>query len=781
VKLFFKITNKWVKTTIITTLLLLLPLFSLAHAGVDVDVMGPLIIGDPFQINDEISVKEWNEFESRLKTLKSYGVEGVTIDIWWGVVHSGPKSYNWEYYDKIDEVVKRVGMKWVPIFSFHQLGDNVNDPKRITLPSHVLALAQTKGYLYKDVNGRENYEAVSVWATEKVLYLYKEFFSEFYKHFEGRTDAIKQIYIGLGSAGELRYTSYNKDTYPGHGDLWAYSGLAIEAFRDFVLEKYNGDLSKVARSWGINSINRENIYPPMEGESFFTNGQHLTQYGKDFFDFYHQSLIKHMKLLVGAGLEVFRAEGSSLMKVPLSVKVPGVHWTVGAEGSGKRLAELVAGLVPSSSPYFLNPSEEGAGYDELFRQVKSMASDMVLDFTCIEKSDYDDSKANTMPKSLSRWIIATAKRNGLKLEGENALPSFGAPDFWKNINDALMSGYEEITILRMDDIFNEANRKIALDGIRDITKPFFMSMDLSAEELAIISFLEADKLDKLQTLEVAQRKRVIVDMAMEKMQEQRVYGYNLSDIVISNMDMLFGSGDLVNQYLRMFVYGADNYEDRRSNIRTISEYVFISKWLLDAGNTKLLPYKEKILSLDNRIKYAETWVTRSPKVDILKKYYIKYMLEFKGIKLDKDLNMLEALIDLKMDIFNNIEEIIKTETGKNLLFGTEKENGMDGVLYYMFNNAELIQETTMKEVAEYQNMIIGLEVLRVIQDKEIKSRTVPELTYVVRLNAKAETIERYYRDKAELSESKDKEYFEAKRKEVEKLRVKTTRYIRERM
>jgi len=231
----------------------------------------------------------------------------------------------------------------------------------------------------------------------------------------------------------------------------------------------------------------------------------------------------------------------------------------------------------------------------------------------------------------------------------------------------------------------------------------------------------------------------------------------------------------------MFVYGADNYEDRRSNIRTISEYVFIAKWLLDAGNTRLLPYKEKILSLDNRIKYAEIWVLRSPKVDILKKYYIKYMLEFKGIKLDKDLNMLEALVDLKMDIFNNIEEIVKTETGKNLLFGTEKENGMDGVLYYMFNNAELIQETTMKEVAEYQNMIIGLEVLRVIQDKEIKDRTVPELTYVTRLNMKAESIERYYRDKAELSDAKDKEYFEAKRKEVEKLRVKTTRYIRERM
>ena len=47
------------------------------------------------------------------------------------------------------------------------------------------------------------------------------------------------------------------------------------------------------------------------------------------------------------------------------------------------------------------------------------------------------------------------------------------------------------------------------------------------------------------------------------------------------------------------------------------------------------------------------------------------MLEFKGIKLDKDLNMLNTY-RFKMDIFNNIEEIIKTRDWKEFVIWDRK-------------------------------------------------------------------------------------------------------------
>jgi len=744
----------------------------------DVDVMGPLTIGDPYDLNDENSQKEWVEFEKNLQVLKRYGIDGVTIDIWWGVVQSGSTVYNWEYYDKVDEVVKRVGMKWVPIFSFHQLGENVNDPKHIPLPPFVLALAQSKGYLYKDAKGKESYESVSVWATDKILYLYKNFFSEFKKHFQGRSEAIKQIYIGLGPAGELRYPSYNKDTYPGYGDLWAYSNLAKAAFKDFVLKKYNYDLIAVAKAWGRNFVSDSDILPPNSVPDFFNLGGHLTEYGKDFFDFYHSSLIEHMKKVVGVSIEVFKAEGSELSKTPLSIKIPGVHWTISADINNKRLAELMAGLITTSSPYFLEPSEAGAGYDDIFLELKKLSPDMVLDFTCIEKSDNEDPKAYTMPKSLTKWIAATAKRHQLKLEGENALPTFGDPVFWPNIYDAMNSGYEELTLLRMDDILSDDNRKVALEGISEITKPDFTTFNLSPAELAIISFLDGEKIEGLnEGMDQVQRNRLIVNEGISKLTRLELAGKRAMDVVKGNMELLFGSGDLVTQYLTTFVYGESNYDQRIANLNIITHYTNQTEFLLDVKSPDVMPYSEKIKVTNKKVKTAELWVKESPKLELIKKYYVEYMLNVKRMNVDgKDL--LESVTDLKMEIIMKTDEMLNSEYGRLLLFGTPDEKGMDGLLYYFLMTAKKITDPDTRDAAIYQNLIMGRTVISSL-DKDML-REIPEIEkiYATRVYNESRQLERAYSEKADRLGIEERDYIDVRLKEVERVRVRSEGYLK---
>src|SRR4051794_1022394 len=73
-----------------------------------VNVMAPLFIGDP---NNEAYIdalnhdrptvyeEQWKVFGEQLKKLKAFGVTGVSVDVWWGVVQRrGANAYDWGYY-----------------------------------------------------------------------------------------------------------------------------------------------------------------------------------------------------------------------------------------------------------------------------------------------------------------------------------------------------------------------------------------------------------------------------------------------------------------------------------------------------------------------------------------------------------------------------------------------------------------------------------------------------------------------------------------------------------
>jgi beta-amylase len=93
-------------------------------AGVPVFVMMPLdtVRKDGGGLNRRKAV------EASLTALKSAGVEGIMVDVWWGVAEAeGPGRYNFNGYMELMEMARKTGLKVQAVMSFHQCGGNVGD------------------------------------------------------------------------------------------------------------------------------------------------------------------------------------------------------------------------------------------------------------------------------------------------------------------------------------------------------------------------------------------------------------------------------------------------------------------------------------------------------------------------------------------------------------------------------------------------------------------------------------------------------------------------------
>src|SRR5690606_10030879 len=78
---------------------------------------------------------QWNDFQWQLGEAASYGLDGISVDVWWGKVEAaGDNQFDWSYYDQIFGTIINAGLKVVPIMSFHQCGGNVGDDCNIPIP-----------------------------------------------------------------------------------------------------------------------------------------------------------------------------------------------------------------------------------------------------------------------------------------------------------------------------------------------------------------------------------------------------------------------------------------------------------------------------------------------------------------------------------------------------------------------------------------------------------------------------------------------------------------------
>lgn len=114
---------------------------------VPVYVMLPL---DTVSPNGGGGLSRGRALNASLMALKSAGVEGVMVDVWWGLVErDGPMRYNWEAYAELVRMVERHGLKLQMVMSFHQCGGNVGDSCRYF---HFL---MRKNFQYTNFNPRQ--------------------------------------------------------------------------------------------------------------------------------------------------------------------------------------------------------------------------------------------------------------------------------------------------------------------------------------------------------------------------------------------------------------------------------------------------------------------------------------------------------------------------------------------------------------------------------------------------------------------------------------------------
>jgi len=413
-----------------------------------------------------LEVSNWTEFGNQLATVEAYGVDAVTVDVWWGKVEAaGDNQFNWSYYDQVFQAITSRGLDIVPIFSFHQCGGNVGDTCNIPLPSWLWSKYQgatlngvtldINGLKHRSEQGNVSNETVQGWATPLVVNEYQAFTQAFVARY-GTTYAtrMQEINVSLGPAGELRYPSYNSHDsgtgYPTRGALQAYSPLAVKSFQQWALGKY-GSIAGINAAWGSTVTSISQVQPPSNAGFFFSSGDYRnTTYGKDLIDWYNKSLVDHGELMLDT---VLAALGTSFPGAEIGYKIPGVHWSM--TGPTPRAAEVAAGLIQTSVD--MSAASTGRGYANivgLANRVADSGRGVILHFTCLEFNDENFAPQYSQAKTLVGWVGAEAGRQGVKIKGENALAGgITSNNGWDNVNQAFDSfPYIGMTVLRVGEV-----------------------------------------------------------------------------------------------------------------------------------------------------------------------------------------------------------------------------------------------------------------------------------------------------------------------------------------
>ncbi len=434
------------------------------------DVPGPVAAGNrEFTANvlAPLKVTDFAAFTADLKAVEAYGVDAVSVDVWWGDVEGvADNRFDWSYYDRVFAAITDAGLDIAPILSFHQAGGNVGDDYTSLLPSWLFAKYANRtvdgvklgldGLKHRSEQGNYSPETVQGWADAVVANEYRDFTNAFARHF-GRRYAhdVVEINVSLGPSGELRYPSYNSHDvgtgYPTRGALQSYSPLAIKDFQRFALKKYR-TLRGVDAAWGTSVPSTDAIAPPADAGAFFTTGAYRnSRYGRDFVDWYNGSLVDHGERMLTT---VIRALGNDFGEAKIGYKVPGIHWTM-TNPVNPRATEVTTGLIQTSVD--VDARSTGHGYAriiDLAHRFDRSRRDVVVHFTALEMADQNYPPQYSLAKTLVGWIGQYAYDSGVALKGENALQGGVQYDFgWDQINDAFDTwGYLGLTVLRMRDV-----------------------------------------------------------------------------------------------------------------------------------------------------------------------------------------------------------------------------------------------------------------------------------------------------------------------------------------
>ncbi|KAG2397282.1 Beta-amylase protein [Vigna angularis] len=228
-----------------------------------------------------------NGLKERLLKLRATGIDGVMVDVWWGIIElRGPKQYDWRAYRSLFHLVQECGLKLQAIMSFHQCGGNVGDVVNIPIPKWVLDIGESDpDIFYTNRSGTRNKEYLTIGVDDKPI-------------FHGRT-AIEC------------YDKYLKADFK--------AAAARAGHPEWELPDDAGQYNDVPESTGF----------------FKSNGTYVTEKGKFFLTWYSNKLLSHGDQILEKANKAFLA-----CKVKLAIKVSGIHWWYKVENHA---AELTAG------------------------------------------------------------------------------------------------------------------------------------------------------------------------------------------------------------------------------------------------------------------------------------------------------------------------------------------------------------------------------------------------------------------------------------------------------
>lgn len=390
--------------------------------GVPVFVMLPL---DTVNANGSLNRKR--AMNASLMALKSAGVEGVMVDVWWGLVEKdGPCNYNWSGYRELLDMVSKHGLKLQAVMSFHQCGGNVGDSCNIPLPHWVLEeVEKDPDLVYTDKAGRRNKEYISLGCDTLPLLkgrtpiqVYADYMRSFRDEFSDKFGkVIVEIQVGMGPCGELRYPSYPESNgtwrFPGIGEFQCYDKYMKASLRAYAEAVGKGD-------WGRDCPRDSGNYNqfPEDAGFFQREGTWDTDYGRFFLNWYSEMLLAHGGRILSAAEGVFKGTGAKL-----SGKIAGIHWHYGTRSHA---AELTAGY------YNTRKTDGYIAIAHLFKK-----HGVALNFTCFEMKDEEQPQhARCSPEGLLRQVTLATRKTGVALAGENALPRFDGSAYAQIIHNS---------------------------------------------------------------------------------------------------------------------------------------------------------------------------------------------------------------------------------------------------------------------------------------------------------------------------------------------------------
>eukprot|EP00245_Coleochaete_scutata_P005899 TRINITY_DN19887_c0_g1_i1.p1 TRINITY_DN19887_c0_g1~~TRINITY_DN19887_c0_g1_i1.p1 ORF type:complete len:653 (-),score=88.43 TRINITY_DN19887_c0_g1_i1:1006-2964(-) len=354
--------------------------------------------------------------QAGLRALKSIGVDGVMVDVWWGIVEKdGPQKYNWSAYMALVKMVNAAGLKLQAVMSFHGCGGNVGDSFLVSLPYWVLQEAESNpDVLYTDKHGNRNGEYLSLgvdclplFSGRAPVQIYGDFMESFRSNFsEFLGDTIVEVSVGLGPAGELRYPSY-----PEGDGRWRFPGIGeFQCYDKYMLANLRACAASVGKpDWGLrgpHDSGRYNQWPEETGFFRNHNGSWNTAYGDFFLTWYSEALIAHGSRVMSVAASVFKDTG-----VVIAGKLPGIHWWY---KSRSHAAELTAG-------YYNTVDRDG--YSPVVKMFAKHGA--VLNFTCVEMGDGEQpQETKCSPEGLLYQVRRACAKYGVPISGENALPRF---------------------------------------------------------------------------------------------------------------------------------------------------------------------------------------------------------------------------------------------------------------------------------------------------------------------------------------------------------------------